>query len=131
MIKSFVLVCGVALAALGSGSGVQAEAGGKAFAIFFYESPQGFANRTNKESGRYWAKWTGYIGSIQKSGVMESGAALLPPSGSSAGKASLSGYVVVRAKSLKEAQAIARRSPAVDRVEVREVLPMAQHKGAN
>jgi hypothetical protein len=118
----------VALAAVGSSSGVQAEAGRKAFAIFFYESPEGFANRTNKESGRYWAKWTGYIGSIQKSGVMESGAALLPPA--RVGKSSLSGYLVVRAKSLKEAEAIARRSPAVDRVEVREVLPMAQHKGA-
>jgi len=128
MIKSFVLVCAVALAAVGSSSGVQAEAGRKAFAIFFYESPEGFANRTNKESGRYWAKWTGYIGSIQKAGVMESGAALLPPA--RVGKSSLSGYLVVRAKSLKEAEAIARRSPAVDRVEVREVLPIAQHKGA-
>ena len=125
---------------LGAGS---AKASDKSFAIFFYESPQGFANRTNQNAAGYWKKWTGYIGSIQGSGVMESGSALLPPVSSAeidargerkvgAKGVRLSGFVVVKAKSLVEATAFARKSPAVadgGRVEVREVLPMAQHKG--
>jgi len=115
----------------------------KSFAIFFYETPQAFANRTNKNAAGYWKKWTSYIGSIQGSGAMESGSGLLPPTISAeidkrgerkvgTRGVRLSGFVVVKVATMKDATAIARRSPAIGyggKVEVREVLPMSQDQG--
>jgi hypothetical protein len=115
----------------------------KSFAIFFYERPTGFANRTNKQASTYWQKWTAYIGGIQKSGVMESGSALLPPTQSveidargqrprNSHETCLSGYLVVRADSLTSAARWAKACPAIPdggRVEVRELLPMNHHQG--
>ena len=115
----------------------------KEFVIFFYETPDGFASRTGAKATAYWKTWTAYIGSLQSSGKMDSGAALLPPANSTESDAKgtrpvpskgiqLSGYLVVRAATLGDATKIAKQSPAVaggGKVEVREVLPMAQHKG--
>jgi len=115
----------------------------KQFVIFFYETPDGFASRTAAKSTSYWKSWTSYIGSLQASGKMESGAALLPPANSTESDSKgtrqvsskgihLSGYVVVKAATLGDATEIAKKSPAIasgGKVEVREVLPMAQHKG--
>ena len=114
----------------------------KQFVIFFYETPIGFANRTGAKATEYWKGWTGYIGSLQSSGAMQSGAALLPPANSAEADASgtrkvsakgiqLSGYVVINASTLNDAVTIAKKSPAIasgGKVEVREVLPMTQHK---
>ncbi|MFZ4508163.1 MAG: YciI family protein [Fimbriimonas sp.] len=142
--KSVALLALMAAAVSGIGQSPKPAPGAKSFTIFFYETPQGFADRTNKNSTAYWAKWTNYIGSIQKSGAMTGGSALKAPLTSlsidkrgerkvSATATTLSGYLIITANSLKDAAAIARRSPAIadgGRVEVREVLPMEQHKGA-
>jgi hypothetical protein len=118
-------------------------AGTKQFVIFFYETPTGFAHRTGPKATEYWKDWTDYIGGLQSSGAMESGSALLPPANSaevdssgtrqvSAKGTQLSGYVVIKATTLNDAVAIAKKSPAIasgGKVEVREVLPMSQHKG--
>ena len=115
----------------------------KQFVVFFYETPDGFSNRTGAKATAYWKSWTAYIGSLQSSGKMDSGAALLPPANSTESDAKgtrpvsskgiqLSGYLVVRAATLSDATKIAKQSPAIaggGKVEVREVLPMAQHKG--
>jgi hypothetical protein len=124
-------------------SGPTSKLDAKQFVIFFYETPTGFAHRTGPKATEYWKGWTGYIGSLQTSGAMESGAALLPPAQSAEADASgtrkvsakgiqLSGYVVVKASTLNDALALAKKSPAIasgGKVEVREVLPMTQHKG--
>lgn len=143
--KTITYLAVLASAVLGFSPKQAPNPAGKSFVIFFYENPQGFADRTNQNSATYWKNWTGYIGSVQSSGAMESGSALLPPTVSaeidnrgsrkvSSRGVSLSGYIVVRANSLQDALGIAKKSPAISeggKVEVREVLPMAQHNGGN
>lgn len=112
---------------------------GKKFAILFYETEQGFADRSNAKAEKYWASWMGYIGGIQGKGIVESGSPLLPPTegravdGSGTTKLSskgvhLSGMLVVKAGSLQEAVDLTKGCPALTsggKVEVREVMPNA------
>lgn len=146
MLKTFTILAAMTIAVLAAPNTAQAQEPkptAKSFAIFFYETPQAFANRTNKNATGYWKKWTSYIGSIQGSGGMESGSGLLPPTISAeidkrgvrkvgTRGVRLSGFVVVKVATIKDAIAIARRSPAIGyggKVEVREVLPMSQDQG--
>ena len=50
------------------------------YAILFNESAADFALRNDPEkAGAYWAAWGAYIGTIEQSGIIVSGAGLLPP----------------------------------------------------
>lgn len=141
--KTIALLAVLATAAFGFGPQTQTSKApltakaGKSYTIFFYEAPKTFAIQRKQQDSAYWAKWMEYIGSVQNSGVMEGGSGLLPPDVSvqidargerkvDEQKLQLGGYIVVKANSIQEAAAIARKSPAVadgGRVEVRENLP--------
>ncbi len=141
-IRTIITITAVtALSAVLTGSSVKTQPvptqeTGKKFAILFYESEQGFADRTNAKAEKYWAGWMGYIGGIQGKGIVESGSPLLPPSegrtvdGSGTTKLSskgvhLSGMLVVKAASLQEAIDLTKGCPALTsggKVEVREVM---------
>lgn len=109
------------------------------FALLFHEPTTQFASRTNEKATQYWKTWTDYIGGIQKSGSMISGSALTDPKEATRiGKApkpngtDLGGFVIIEANSAKEALEVAKASPAIPEggyVEVRPVLPMAEHHG--
>jgi hypothetical protein len=140
-----LLVVPVALAALiPSLLPAQAPAPAKKqFAILFFESPQGFADRSNANSSKYWQSWGGYIQGLYATGRVQSGSALLPPtvgvrvaksgeSSLSARGPALSGYIVVSGESVAEVSRLAKESPALEsggHVEIRELLPMTEPMG--
>ena len=111
------------------------------YAVFFYETPAGFASRDNHDAESYWQEWTGYIGGIAASGAMTGGSALREPASGMrvdndgthrlAGEApQLSGFVILKGENLEQVLEVARKSPALPAggfVEVRPLLPMEQH----
>lgn len=141
-----VVATGLATSLITSPTSIETkQSGEKQFALFFYESPSGFKDRNNANAGQYWEKWGGYIGGLQQSGKMSAGSALITPEvGTNITKAGeskidakvnqLSGYVVINAKSLQEAIALGKKCPGIadgGSVQVREILPMDQHKESN
>ncbi len=106
--------------------------------LIFHETPAEFIRRNGPDSAKYWAEWGRYIQSIQASGKMVGGSALLPPNqdhtlGDSRslekGSSRVSGYVTITAKTDAEVLALAKDSPAIrtgGAVEVRAHLPMME-----
>lgn len=143
--KTIAMLAVLATSLIGGAASGAHHKNQRSYAIFFYERPTGFADRSNGNASGYWSKWTRYIGSIQQSGAMESGSALVSPETSAtldakgaakldASEIQLSGYIVVKADSLEAATSIAAKSPAIadgGKVEVRELLPMSAHQGQN
>lgn len=106
--------------------------------IIFHETPAEFTRRNGPDSAKYWAEWGRYIQSIQASGKMVGGSALLPPQqdhtfGNSRalerGTSRVSGFLTITAKTHAEALALAKDSPAIrtgGAVEVRAHVPMME-----
>ena len=117
--------------------------------LMFYESADGFAQRTDGRAPEIWAGWMAYVGALHGSGLVKSGAGLQPPSMATTltlrggerhvqdgpfadAKEQLGGFFVIEVPDLDAALDWAARAPcAVDgRVEVRPVLPPPGAPGA-
>ena len=113
------------------------------YMLMFYETTQAMAIRNDPvKAPAYWGAWMSYVGAVQASGVVVSGAGLQPPETATTvrlkgeqrhvqdgpfadTKEQLGGFFVIEVPDLDAALAWAARSPsAVDAaVEVRPVLP--------
>jgi hypothetical protein len=113
------------------------------YMIVFTEEPAQFAKREDPaEAPAYWAAWGAYVGALQASGVVVSGAGLQPPSTATTvrlregkrhvqdgpfadSKEQLAGFFVIDVPDLDAALEWAARSPSASyaSVEVRPVLP--------
>lgn len=113
------------------------------FMLMLYQNNQTIATRNDPaHAPAYWGAWMSYVGAIQASGVVVSGAGLQPPETATTvrvkgeqrlvqdgpfadTKEQLGGFFVIDVPDLDTALAWAARSPAaIDAaVEVRPVLP--------
>jgi hypothetical protein len=113
------------------------------YALLFHESAADFALRNDPEkAGAYWAAWTAYIGTLNQSGIVVSGAGLLPPDTATTvrirdgkrqvhdgpyaeSKEMLGGLFVIEVPDLDTALEWAARAPAsgYGSTEVRPLLP--------
>lgn len=113
------------------------------YMLMFYQNPEAFAARNDPaQAPAYWGAWMSYVGAIQASGVVVSGAGLQPPATGTTvrlkgeqrlvqdgpfadTKEQLGGFFVIDVPDLDTALAWAARSPAATdaAVEVRPVLP--------
>ncbi len=113
------------------------------FMLIFNESTENVAERDNPDKAQaYWAAWGAYVGALNQSGLVVSGAGLQPPhtathiqvrdgkrhihDGPYADtKEHLGGFFIIDVPSLDEALEWASRSPNVyaGTTEVRPVLP--------
>ncbi len=116
MTLKITLAAILAAAAIAALSGAQAKPQAE-FAVFFHESAEGFAQRTGPKSEAYWSDWSAYIGGITQSGAMTTGSAIREPEAGwtdaeAAAKARVSGFMVIKAASLKDAVDLVKGSPA-------------------
>lgn len=113
------------------------------YALLFRESAADFALRNDPEkAGAYWAAWGAFIGTIEQSGIVVSGAGLLPPDTATTirirdgkrqvhdgpyaeSKEILGGFFVIEVPDLDTALEWAARSPssAYGSTEVRPLMP--------
>jgi hypothetical protein len=113
------------------------------YMLIFTEASEDFAKRNDPaESAAYWGAWAAYCGALAQSGVMVSGAGLLPPDTATTvrirdgkrqiqdgpyaeSKEMLAGFFVINVPSLDAALEWAARSPSSSyaSTEVRPVMP--------
>lgn len=119
------------------------------FMIAFAETADDFAQRRDPaRAGAYWAAWTAYIGALQQSGVVVSGAGLEPPETATTVRLRggrrvvqdgpfadshehLAGFFIIEVSGLDEALAWAERAPcsATGGTEVRPLMVMPAPAG--
>jgi hypothetical protein len=112
------------------------------YALFIYETPAAFANRSDAEQERYWAAWRAWGVALNEAGVMRGGNALQPPATATVvrnvgdrrqvqdgpfadSKEQLGGFTLIEAPTLDAALAWAAKAPVVamgGAIEVRPVL---------
>jgi hypothetical protein len=113
------------------------------YAILFYETGSDFDQRQDPARQQaYWGAWSSYVKAIQESGIVVSGAGLMPPGAATTlrmkgdqrrvqdgpyadTKEQLGGLFVIEVPDLDAALAWAARSPSAagGAVEVRPCLP--------
>lgn len=113
------------------------------YALLFTETAEQFALRDDPEkAGAYWAAWTSFITAISESGIVESGAGLLPPHTATTvrirdgkrqvhdgpyaeSKEMLGGFFIIEVPNLDVALEWAARAPSsgYGATEVRPLLP--------
>jgi hypothetical protein len=107
------------------------------YTLLFFESSDGFSNRSGPKSKDYWDRWTTYIGKIRSSGKVLGGNALSDASTAKVvgnqiperAAPRLGGYLIVSADTAEAASKFAAGCPAIEDggyVEIRSVLKMDQ-----
>ncbi|NKX45613.1 YciI family protein [Roseicyclus persicicus] len=84
------------------------------FTMFIYETPEDIALRADRtEAGAaYWAEWAAFSAALEQSGTVRGGA---PLAITGADGVTLSGYFILEAPSLAEAEALAALAPTATR----------------
>ncbi len=116
------------------------------YALLFNETAADFALRDDPEkAGAYWAAWSSYIATLEQSGIVQSGAGLLPPDTATTvrirdgkrqihdgpyaeSKEMLGGFFVIEVPDLDVALEWAARAPSsgYGATEVRPLMPPMQ-----
>lgn len=84
------------------------------FTLFIHETPADVALRsdTTEAGAAYWAIWAEYSAMLGQTGLVRGGAPLVVSEGDGN---RISGYFILEAPSLAEAEALAARAPAATR----------------